>query len=227
VTFTRVLNGTRLREIGPGQRNEAQPGPIGCYSPAVMEELTFDQCARAMIRRDPAYDGLFFVAVKTTGIYCRPVCTVKTPKLQNVEFVQTAAAAEAAGYRPCLRCRPETAPFSPAWNGTRTTVTRALRLISESVLDTGSIVELSDRLGATDRHLRRLFARHIGASPSQTAQTLRLQKAKRLLNNTDYTVTQVAFEAGYHSLGAFTRAFTSTYGRTPSTLRKTRSKPQL
>jgi len=131
--------------------------------------LSFDVRNAARLRRDARYDGRFFTAVRTTRIYCRPVCPVKHPLTRNVTYYPTAAAAEAAGYRPCLRCRPETAPFCPAWNGTRTTVARALKLIDGGALEHGSVAALAEKLGITSRHLARLFERHVGASPQQVA----------------------------------------------------------
>jgi AraC family transcriptional regulator of adaptative response/methylated-DNA-[protein]-cysteine methyltransferase len=181
--------------------------------------LSFKTCNAARLRRDKKYDGRFFVAVKTTRIYCRPVCRVKQPKTKNVEYHSTAAACEAAGFRPCLRCRPETAPFCPAWNGTRSTVARALKLIEGGALDRGSVEKLADRLGVTPRHLARLFQQHTGASPVQMAQTVRLQRAKRLLNETDLPVTTIAYRAGFKSLRRFNSAFRDLYGRPPSRVR--------
>jgi AraC family transcriptional regulator, regulatory protein of adaptative response / methylated-DNA-[protein]-cysteine methyltransferase len=182
--------------------------------------LSFETCNAARLRRDPDYDGRFFTAVKTTGIYCRPVCPAKQPLTRNVAYYPTAAAAEAAGYPPCLRCRPETAPFCPAWNGTRSTVARALRLIDAGALDRGPVAALADRLGISARHLARLFDRHVGASPQQLAQTLRLQRAKRLLDTGDHGMTEVAFRAGFRSLRRFNAAFVELYGRPPSSLRQ-------
>lgn len=173
-----------------------------------------------MRRRDPEFDGLFFVGVRTTGIYCRPVCPVKTPMEKNVTFYPSAAAAEQAGYRPCLRCRPETAPFSPAWNGTRTTADRAMRLITEGALDTGTVSDLAERLGIGPRHLSRLLHEHIGASPKQIAQTLRIQRAKRLLDQTDMPMADIALEAGFGSTRQFNAAFNKLYGRPPTSFRK-------
>ena len=146
--------------------------------------LDFETCNAARLRRDPAFDGRFFVAVRTTRIYCRPVCPVKQPLTRNVSFYPSAAAAERAGYRPCLRCRPETAPFCPAWKGSRTTVERALGLIEGGALDRAGVEDLAARLGVGPRHLSRLFGKHVGASPLQIARTLRLQRAKRLLDQT-------------------------------------------
>src|SRR5690606_13376927 len=120
-----------------------------------------DICERARLARDPRFDGQFFIGVTTTGIYCRPICPVVSPKRENVRYYPSAAASAEAGFRPCLRCRPECAPGTPAWNGTSTTVRRGLRLIAAGALDDGGVEALADRLGATSRHLRRLFNRHI------------------------------------------------------------------
>ncbi|MFZ5733597.1 MAG: bifunctional transcriptional activator/DNA repair enzyme AdaA [Pseudomonadota bacterium] len=186
--------------------------------------LSFDTCNAARLRRDPAYDGLFFTAVRTTGIYCRPVCPAKQPHDRNVEYHPTAASAENAGFRPCLRCRPETAPFCPAWNGTKSTVERALKLIAAGSLDAGSVEQLAARLGVSSRHLARLFEKHIGASPMQTARTLRVQRAKRLLNDSDLSMTEIAYRAGFQSLRRFNATFQELYGRPPSRLRAVRER---
>ena len=145
-------------------------------SPRKVNVLDLRECERARVTRDRRYDGLFFIGVATTKIYCRPVCPVRAAKACNVSFFPSAAAAEAAGYRPCLRCRPEAAPFSPAWRGSRTTVERALRLIENGALDDGDVEELAHRLGIGPRHLGRLFQRHVNASPIQVAQTARVKK---------------------------------------------------
>ncbi len=181
--------------------------------------LDFETCNAARLRRDPSFDGKFFTAVITTKIYCRPVCPVKHSQTKNVSYYSTAAAAERAGYRPCLRCRPETAPFCAAWNGTRTTVERALGLIDKGALDTGNVNDLADRLGVGARHLSRLFARHVGASPLQTAQTLRIGRAKKLLDTTALPITEIAFQAGFGSVRRFNAAFAKLYDRTPSSVR--------
>ncbi len=181
--------------------------------------LSFAICNAARLRRDARFDGLFFTAVRTTGIYCRPVCPVKQPLTRNVRYYPTAAAAERAGYRPCLRCRPESAPFCPAWNGTRSTVERALRLIAQGALDRGSVADLADQLGVGARHLARLFEQHVGASPVETAKSVRLQRAKRLLDETDAGITEIAFRAGFGSVRRFNAAFRELYGRPPSALR--------
>lgn len=185
--------------------------------------LDFDTCNAARLQRDPAYDGVFFTAVKTTLIYCRPVCPVKQPLTRNVTFYPSAAAAERDGYRPCLRCRPETAPFCAAWNGTSTTVGRALKLIESGVLDDAGVEALAERLGIGARHLSRLFRRHLGASPIQIATSFRLHRAKGLLEETDLPITEVAYRAGFKSLRRFNAAFAGLYRRPPSAFRKGRS----
>lgn len=185
--------------------------------------LDFETCDAARLRRDPAFDGRFFTAVHTTGIYCRPVCLVKQPLSRNVSYFQTAAAAERAGFRPCLRCRPETAPFCPAWNGTRSTVERALKLIDDGALDSGTVETLANRLGIGARHLTRLFACHVGASPLQTAQTRRIGRAKRMLDETALPITEIAFRSGFGSVRRFNAVFSKLYGRPPSSIRRPRS----
>ena len=175
---------------------------------------------QAVQRRDPALDGVVFIAVRTTGIYCRPVCPARTPFARNIEFYPSAAAAERAGYRPCLRCRPETAPFCPAWKGTRTTVERALALIEAGALDRASIDALTESLGIGPRHLSRLFAEHLDASPLQVALSLRIQRAKRLLDNTDLPVALIAERAGFSSPRRMSAAFAHLYGKPPSALRR-------
>ena len=178
---------------------------------------------RARLSRDARFDGRFFIGVKTTGIYCRPICPANTPKSENVSFYSTAAAAGEAGFRPCLRCRPECAPGTPAWEGTSTTVQRGLRLIADGALDDGDIEHLSDRLGVTSRHLRRLFSKHLGASPLAVAHTQRLHFAKRLIDQTILPMADIAIASGFGSTRRFNDAFRNTYGRTPRELRRRRA----
>lgn len=180
-------------------------------------------CEQARLSRDRRFDGRFFVAVVTTGVYCRPVCPVPPPKPENVRFYPSAAAAEAAGFRPCLRCRPETAPGSAAWQGVDVSVQRALRLIAEGALDGAPLTALAARLGIGERYLRKLFERHVGASPLAVAQTRRLQLAKQLLDDSGLAMTAVAAAAGYGSLRRFNAAFERCYGRPPSQLRRSHS----
>ncbi len=179
-----------------------------------------DQCYAAIERRDPAMDGLFFTAVRTTGIYCRPVCPARTPARGHVVFYASAAAAQAAGFRPCLRCRPETAPDSPAWAGTLASIHRALRLIDDGALAEGSVASLADRLGMSDRHLRRLFVEHLGLTPLAIESTRRLHLAKHLVHDTRLSLTDIAFAAGYGSVRRFNEAFQTVFGRPPSALRR-------
>src|SRR5215468_2440991 len=162
--------------------------------------LDRESCYRVMCSRDRRFDGRFFVGVRTTGIYCRPICPARTPKLENVEFYACAAAAEAAGFRPCRRCRPETSPGTPAWIGTPAVVSRALRLISDGALDEGSIDTLAARLGIGSRQLRRLFKQHLGAAPAEIARARRVHFARRLIDETDLPAAQVAFCAGFRSI---------------------------
>ena len=176
----------------------------------------------ALVRRDPAWDGRVFVAVTTTGIYCRPVCPARTPLARNVRFYPSAAAAQRAGFRPCRRCRPETAPFCPAWKGTRTTVERALALIEDGALDRGRVDALALRLGIGPRHLARLFERHLGASPQQVAMSCRVRRARRLLDDHALPLAEVATRAGFPSLRRLQATFRRLYGRPLADLRRHR-----
>lgn len=185
--------------------------------------LRTDICERARLTRDAKFDGRFFIGVKTTGIYCRPVCPVKPPKAKNVEFFPSAAAAAVAGYRPCLRCRPECAPGTPAWAGSSTTVRRGLRLIASSAHSEYDVQNLASRLGVSERHLHRLFTRHVGASPQAVVNTQRQHFAKRLIDETSLAMSAVASASGYGSVRRFNDDFRKCYGRTPSQLRKSRA----
>src|SRR5436305_1220650 len=177
-------------------------------------------CYRALKARDARFDGLFFTAVRTTGIFCRPVCPARTPLPRNVEFFPNAATAQAAGYRPCLRCRPEVSPDLPVSAGTSATVNRALRLIHEGALDNGSAAQLAESLGLTDRHLRRLFLEHVGVPPVVVAETRRLLFAKKLITETRLAFSEIAFSSGYQSLRRFNEAIRDTYKRNPKELRR-------
>jgi len=177
---------------------------------------------RARASRDARFDGKFFIAVTSTRIYCRPVCPVPSPKVANIRYYATAASAAEAGYRPCLRCRPEAAPGTPAWLGTSAVVRRALQLIHEGALDESSVDALAARVGIGPRHLHRLFVQHVGASPVVVAQTRRLHFAKRLLDETDLRMTEIALASGFGSLRRFNHAFQATYRRAPRDLRRRR-----
>ncbi len=178
---------------------------------------------RARLSRDPHFDGRFYVGVLTTGIYCRPICPATPPRSDNVRFYPTAASAAEAGFRPCLRCRPETAPGTPVWAGTSTTVQRALRLIESGALDSGNLELLAERLGVTSRHLRRLFQQHLGASPTAVANTQRLHFAKRLITDSTMPMSDIAIASGFNSVRRFNDAFKATYKRTPRSLRTRRA----
>ena len=182
--------------------------------------LDQDACYRAAVTRDVRFDGRFFGCVKTTGIYCRPVCPARTPNRQNMIFVATAAAAEEAGFRACLRCRPETAPDMGAWRGTSNTVSRALSLIEAGALDQGDVETLAGRLGVGERQLRRLFRQHLGAAPVSVAQTRRVLLAKALIHETDLTMAEVTLASGFGSVRRFNETFQALYGRPPSALRR-------
>lgn len=187
-------------------------------------ELDQETCYRALRTRDSRFDGRFFTGVHSTGIYCRPICPARTPKQRNVRFYACAAAAEEAGFRPCRRCRPETSPGAPAWLGTSTTVTRALRLIESGALDQGGEIDwLADRLGVSARHLRRLFDEHLGASPVAIAQARRVHFAKNLLDNTTMPITDIAFSSGFSSIRRFNALFVKTFRRSPREIRGKRA----
>lgn len=179
-------------------------------------------CYRALRTRDARFDGRLFVGVHTTGIYCRPICPARTPKLENIDFYASAAAAQEAGFRPCLRCRPESSPDLAAWRGTSSTVGRALTLIAEGALDAddASVETLAARLGIGERQLRRLFTQHLGASPIAVAQTRRVLFAKQLIHETRMSMIAVAAAAGFGSVRRFNAAFQGLYGRPPSALRR-------
>ena len=179
-------------------------------------------CEQARLTRDARFDGLFFTAVVSTGIYCRPVCPAPAPKARNVRYYDSAAAAAAAGFRPCLRCRPEAAPGSPLHRAKSELVAGALRLIEQGALDEGSLPALAARVGVGERHLRRVFADELGASPLEVASTRRLLFATQLLGETALPVAEVAAAAGYASLRRFNAAFVAAWGKPPRTLRGTR-----
>ena len=177
---------------------------------------------RVRLSRDPRFDGTFFIAVETTRIFCRPICPSPTANARNVVYFATAASAAAAGFRPCLRCRPEAAPGTAAWAGTSAVVGRALRLIQDGELDEASVATLAERVGIGPRHLHRLFVRHLGASPLAVAQHRRVQFAKHLLDETDLPVGEIAIAARFGSVRRFNDAFRETYRLAPRELRRRR-----
>lgn len=187
-----------------------------------MEVLDRAICYRALQSRDARFDGLLFVGVTSTGVYCRPVCPARTPKFQYCRFFSSAAAAQEAGFRPCLRCRPETAPDLASWRGTSNTVSRALALIADGALDGDdtNLAKLSERLGLGERQLRRLFLKHLGASPISVAQTRRVLFAKQLIHETRLPMTEVAMAAGFGSVRRFNEIFRDLFHRPPNALRR-------
>ena len=182
-------------------------------------DLDVDACYRAFRTRDARFDGRLFAGVRTTRTYCRPICPARMPKRENMMFYATAAAAQEAGFRPCLRCRPETAPELAAWRGTSNTVSRALALIDAGALDDTKIDCLAERLGVGERQLRRLFRQHLGASPVSVAQTRRVLLAKQLIHETRLSMAEVALASGFGSIRRFNEIFQQLFGRPPRALR--------
>jgi len=181
-------------------------------------ELEPDMCWQAMRSRDRRFDGRFFVAAVTTRIYCRPICPVPFAKPNNITLYPCAAAAEAAGFRPCRRCHPETSPGTPAWLGTSAVVSRALRLIWEGALDGSSVDQLAERVGVGSRQLRRLFIQHLGVPPIKIASTHRVHFARNLIEQTDIPMSEIALNAGFKSIRQFNHAVRTTAGQSPSEL---------
>ncbi|MGF1493312.1 MAG: AlkA N-terminal domain-containing protein [Microcoleaceae cyanobacterium] len=179
-------------------------------------------CYRALQARDARFDGKFFTGVLTTGIYCRPICPAPIPKLENCTFFPSATAAHESGFRPCLRCQPEVAPNLRVDTG-NAIVTQAMRLIAQGILDEISVQGLAEKLGTSDRHLRRLFTQHLGLSPVSFAQVRRILFAKKLLNETQLSITEIAFAAGFSSIRRFNEVMYKTYKRTPTELQKGKS----
>ena len=184
---------------------------------------------RAFQSHDARFDGRVFVGVTSTGIYCRPICPARCPKFENCRFFASAAAAQEAGFRPCLRCRPEIAPDLAFWRGTANTVSRALALIADGALDgeDSDVETLAERLGVGGRQLRRLFQRHLGASPIAVAQTRRVLFAKQLLHDTHLPMAEVALASGFGSVRRFNETFRDLFGRPPSALRTQRRHRQF
>lgn len=187
-----------------------------------MEVPERDVCYRALQSRDARFDGLLFVGVTSTRVYCRPVCPARTPNPENCRFFGSAAAAQDAGFRPCLRCRPETAPDLASWRGTSNTVSRALALIADGALDadSASVETIGERLGVGERHLRRLFVQHLGAPPVVVAQTRRVLFAKQLIHETNMPLTEVAMAAGFGSIRRFNEVFQKLFQRPPRAIRR-------
>ena len=186
-------------------------------------ELDFEKCYRAAESRDQRFDGRFYTAVKTTGIFCRPSCPAKTPKRANVTFFPSAAAAQRAGFRACRRCRPDASPGSPEWDLRADVVGRAMRLIGDGVVDREGVPGLAGRLGYTERHLHRILTAELGAGPLALARAQRAQIGRILIETTDLGFADIAFAAGFGSVRQFNDTILEAYGRPPGDLRASRS----
>jgi AraC family transcriptional regulator, regulatory protein of adaptative response / DNA-3-methyladenine glycosylase II len=228
-----VQTGTPLFGVAPSPEPTSPPAAdaivprprdrdrgAGRADPPASLDLDHDACYRAIVVRDPRFDGRLFTGVKTTGIYCRPICPARTPRSENVIFFPTAAAAHEAGFRPCLRCRPETSPDLGAWRGASNSVSRALALVEMGALDDGSVDALASRVGMGERQLRRLFQQHLGASPIAVAQSRRVLLAKQLIHETRLPMTEIAMAAGFGSLRRFNDTFQTLFKRPPTALRR-------
>jgi AraC family transcriptional regulator of adaptative response / DNA-3-methyladenine glycosylase II len=188
---------------------------------AAVEPLDPQVCYRALATRDARFDGRLFVGITSTGIYCRPICPARSAKFENCRFFSSAAAAQEAGFRPCLRCRPESAPELATWRGTSNTVTRGLALIADGALDGDASVDaLAERLGIGERQLRRLFDQHLGVSPIAVAQTRRVLFAKQLIHDSRLPMAEIAAAAGFGSVRRFNETFRQLFQRPPSALRR-------
>ncbi len=185
-------------------------------------ELDFERCYRAVDSRDQRFDGWFYTAVRTTGIYCRPSCPATTPKRQNVTFYPSAAAAQRGGFRACRRCRPDAAPGSPEWDARADVVGRAMRLIGDGVVDREGVPGLAGRLGYTERHLHRMLAAELGAGPLALARAQRAQTARILIETTDLGLAEIAFAAGFGSVRQFNDTILEVYAQPPGALRARR-----
>jgi AraC family transcriptional regulator of adaptative response / DNA-3-methyladenine glycosylase II len=185
-------------------------------------ELDFERCYRAVDSRDQRFDGCFYTAVRTTGIYCRPSCPAVTPKRENVTFYVSSAAAQRGGFRACRRCRPDAAPGSPEWDARADTVGRAMRLIGDGVVDREGVSGLATRLGYTERHLNRMLTTELGAGPLALARAQRAQTARILVETTDLGLAEIAFAAGFGSVRQFNDTMLEVYAQSPSHLRERR-----
>jgi len=182
--------------------------------------LDFDPSYEAVAARDGRFDGWFFTAVTSTGIYCRPSCPARTPRRENVRFYPTAAAAQEAGFRACRRCRPEAVPGSPAWEGRSDVVARAMRLIGDGLVDREGVRGLAARLGCSERRLHRVLVERVGAGPQALARSRRAHAARVLLASTSLPVTEVAFAAGFSSVRSFDATVRRVFARSPAGLRR-------
>lgn len=204
--------------LARGRRKQGDADEASDLDPAI--------CWQAIRSRDPRFDGRFFAGVRTTRVYCRPICPVPLKKPENLRWFPSAASAEAAGFRPCRRCRPHTSPGTPAWFGTSSIVSRALKLIFNGGLDESDVEGLAGHVGLGARHLRRLFVQHLGASPARVAQTRRTHFARRLIEETDLPITKIAFYSGFRSIRQFNHSMRAAFDQSPSELRRRYETPK-
>ena len=210
-----------IRSIAGLRSTPVQPeNPPGLQKIELKDMLDPSMCWQAMCSRDPRFDGRFFAGARTTGLYCRNVCPVPFAMPKNIFLFACPAAAESAGFRPCKRCQPQAAPGTPAWLGTSAVVSRAFRLILEGALNEGSVAELAERLGLGSRHLHRLFVQHLGASPLKIATTHRVHLARKLIDESKFPMTQIAFCSGFNSIREFNHTVRLSTGQSPSKLRR-------
>ena len=210
-----MVSDSRLSESGSVGEDDPMPDPM--FDGTVLDP---DRCYLASQSRDERFDGWFYVAVRTTGIYCRPSCPAITPKRSNVEFHRTAAAAQQHGFRACKRCRPDAAPGSPEWNVRSDVVARAMRLIGDGVVDRDGVAGLATRLGYSERHLNRVLTSELGAGPLSLARAQRAQTARILIETTDLSMTDIAFAAGFGSIRQFNDTVREVYASSPTELRR-------
>lgn len=213
----------RKRAVARTGVDRARKRALATDLPEGIEPLDREVCYRALLTRDARFDGVFYTAVVSTGIFCRPICPARFPKIENCIFLPSAAAAHQMGFRPCLRCRPEIAPGLAGWRGTANTVSRAINLIAQGAFDEDGIDALAARLGVGARHLRRLFDRYVGAAPVAVAQAHRVLFAKQLITETRLPMAEIALAAGFQSVRRFNDAFAKTYGKPPSAMRRSPS----
>ncbi len=224
-----LLAGVKLDRMSetplPPERSAPSPGRAAASDTNISHRLDHDACYSAISRRDSRFDGRFYTAVTSTGIFCRPSCPARTPRSVNVRFYQHAASAIDAGFRPCRRCRPELAPGHREWNRRQDLVGRAVSLIDQGALDHQGVGDLANRLGVSERHLRRELRAELGTGPVQLARTRRLSLARTLLDQTSLQVSDIAFASGFASIRQFNDVFKQAFNATPSELRR-RPRPE-
>lgn len=204
-----------------GEKGQGVTKPV-----AMLGSLSVHECQQARLSRDARFDGQFYIGVKTTGIFCRPICPANLPKEENVTYFLDRTQALQAGFRPCLRCRPDSAPSSWAWKGVETTFQRAITLIEQGEVDSKGLPYLSERLGISDRYLRKLFEKYLGMSPKQYLQSTQLLFAKQLLHSSSMPIGAIAFASGFQSVRRFNDAFKQVLKLTPSQVRRQGSDAQ-